>query len=199
MATGPKRDQIKELLGSGLGPEVVSAAVGCDISYVSQLLSDEAFANEVASLRTIALASYSKRDESINTIEDKLIKLLGAAVDDNSFYKPRDLLQAFTVLNSAKRRGSQNLGTGNTVNNIVQLTLPESVVRRFTTNRTNEVIEVEGQTMVTMPAGTLLRKLATEDAANGKQGKYLEVAKLIPGGSNFSDTAELTRISAEDI
>jgi hypothetical protein len=36
-------EKIKELLGSGLSNDVVASAVGCDPSYVSQLMSNETF------------------------------------------------------------------------------------------------------------------------------------------------------------
>lgn len=178
------KEQVRELLGSGLGPETVASAVGCDVSYVSQLLADEVFAGEVSALRTVALQSYSKRDSSINAIEDKLLDKLAVMIEDNAFYKPKDILHAAATVNRMVRRGVVNTSGGAiTVNNIVQLTLPQHVVRKFTTNRTNEVVEVEGQTLVTMPAHQLLRGLA-ENSEGKTSERYKEAAKYLPSGSN---------------
>jgi hypothetical protein len=179
------KTQIKELLGSGLNAETVASAVGCEVSYISQLLSDEQFASDVSSLRTVALTAYSRRDETINGMEDKIISKLAAIIEDDGFYKPKDLLAAFAIVNKAQRRGSPLTHTGNTITNIVQLSLPTQIVKQFTTNRMNEVIEVEGQTMVTMPAHSLLRKLASEASEKGldneQANKYREAAKFLPG------------------
>lgn len=175
------QQQIKELLGSGLTPEIVASAVGCDQSYISQLLSDENFAGEVAALRTVALANTTKRDGAINTAEDKLLDKLHEVIDSGAIYKPTDVLRAFQVVNNAHRRGQPVHAAGGVVNNIIQLVLPTHVIRKFTTSRANEVIEVEGQTMVTMPAHTLLQRLVTEGGTNGKS--YAEAIKFLPSGS----------------
>lgn len=175
------KEQVKELLGSGLGPEVVASAVGCDVSYISQLLSDEAFASEVATLRTVALTANSKRDLSLNAIEDKLITKLSEAVEENAFYKPKDLLHAVAVINRAVRRGAPVSHAGAVVNTVIQLQLPAPVIQRFITSRTNEVIEVDGNTMVTMPAHQLLRNLAARGEGTDGQ-RYKESLKYLPSG-----------------
>ena len=184
------KEQIKELLGSGLAPGVVASAVGCDHSYISQLLGDEVFAGEVATLRTISLTADTKRDSSIDAIEDKLLAKLDEVVTDGAFYKPRDLLSAVAVVNKLQRRGKP-IGSGAgpaTVNNIVNIQLPAHVSKKFVTNRTNEVIEVEGQTLVTMPAHQLLRDLAEksrrEEAATATPPPEGELEIVIQGAPN---------------
>lgn len=188
------KEQIKELLGSGLSPSVVASAVGCDASYISQLLGEESFAGEVGELRSKSLTADAKRDASIDSIEDSLLSRLKEAVDDGGFYKPRDLLSAVAVVNKLQRRGKP-IGPGagiGVVNNIVNISLPAHVTRKFTTNRTNEVVEVEGKTLVTMPAHQLLRELssvaAEREKAEGREGvgesgeKYAKALNYLPTG-----------------
>ena len=167
------KDQIKELLGNGLTPAVVASAVGCEASYISQLLSEESFANEVAAKRTVALAADSKRDATIDGIEDSLLSQLASVVSDGAFFRPRDLLSAVAVVNKLQRRGKpingSAVGSG-VVNNIVNISLPTHVSKKFVTNRANEVIEVEGQTLVTMPAHQLLRELAAKGDGVDRSG-----------------------------
>jgi hypothetical protein len=72
----------------------------------------------------------------------------------------------------------------------VQISLPAHVSKKFVTNRTNEVVEVEGQTLVTMPAHQLLRDLAAKQAAMAEKtgeevedgGKYSKALNYLPGG-----------------
>lgn len=180
------KDQVKELLGTGLGPETVASAVGCDVSYISQLLADEDFAAEVATRRTVSLTANSRRDLSLNAIEDNLIAQLADVVKEGAFYKPRDILQAMAVVNRAVRRGAPVTNAGAVVNTVIQLQLPTTVIQKFVTSRTNEVIEVDGATMVTMPAHQLLRNLAARaavddgDEDNGR--RYQESLKYLPSG-----------------
>lgn len=186
-----KATQIKELLGSGLSAEVVSSAVGCDPSYISQLLSEESFASEVAAKRTLSLTAHSRRDASIDSIEDTLLGKLEEAVVAGVFYKPRDLLMATSVVNRMIRRGTPAATSGVVVNTVVQLSLPASVVKKYTVNRVGEVVAVEGQTMVTMPAHRLLQQLASPSLApsplssslgDDKSDKYQEALKYLPSG-----------------
>ena len=44
-------DKIIELLGRGYSQTVVASAVGCDDSYISQLMAKEEVRNQVATLR----------------------------------------------------------------------------------------------------------------------------------------------------
>lgn len=174
-------DQVKELLGCGLSNEVVASAVGCDPSYISQLLSDENFAAEISALRVTALAANNQRDKSINSIEDALLVKLHELVEGNMIYKPDQVLRAFHVVNNAKRRGVA-AHEGQVVNNtVVNLQIPRSVVNNFVVDARGTVVEVEGQTMVTMPAHQLLRTLAQEKV--DERGKYQKVAAYLPGSA----------------
>lgn len=159
------KEQVKELLGTGLSVSVVASAVGCTDSYITQLLSDEEFAAEVATLKVVNLQAASKRDNSINSLEDKILHRLGRVIDENAIYKPRDLLQAFAVINRAARRGTQSPHEANIpTTTIINLNLPSSVAKRFTINPQGEVLQVDDQTLVTMPTGQLLRGLAEQQA-----------------------------------
>lgn len=171
--------RIKELLGSGLSNDAVSTAVGCDPSYISQLMSDPRFAEDVVALRTQALQANTKRDLKIDTIEDKLIDKLDAAVD--MVYKPGDLVKCFAIVNAAKRRGVPQNESLVLNQKIVNLNIPVQVVQNFITNVNNEVIESEGQTLVTMPAADLIKTLTSKDGDEGKNAKYQKVANYLPG------------------
>lgn len=173
-------DKIKDLLGTGLQPETVASAVGCDVTYIYKLMSDETFANEVASKRVIALSANTTRDRSIDDIEDRLIEQLKDVVEAGTIYKPNDLLRAFSILNNAKRRGAVGTNSGTVVNNIVQLTIPERMVSKYALSKTNEVVEVEGRTMVTMPAHQLLKQLAEKSNGNPE---YKKTLNFLPSNS----------------
>lgn len=162
------KDRILKLLGSGLGGEVVSATVGCDPSYISQLMSDEDFRQQVLAMRLESLTADTQRDRAIDEIEDNLLTKLKAGLD--FLIQPKDILRAYAIVNVAKRRGAKASDTTIVNNNIVNLILPRQVVQRYTMSRTGEVIEVEGKPLVTIPAHKLLaeRKQREEDAKSSK-------------------------------
>lgn len=179
--------QIKDLLGINLAPETVASAVGCSVSYISQLMSQEDFAGEVAEKRATSLQQQTIRDKSIDSIEDKVIARLEEAVDSRAFYKPNDLLRAFHILNGAKRRGT-SVQAGAVMNTtVISLVIPSKVVNKFTVSPRGEVIDVAGQTLVTMPSNELINKLRTGAIKGGSGGeKYSEVAKFLPSAA-FGD------------
>lgn len=155
------RDRILELLGSGLANGIVASTIGCDPAIITNLMAEEEFSSKVVELRSKSLLAATKRDRSIDEIEEDLIEILGEQVKTRQIYKPREVLQAFSVLNRAQRRGNPAEAGVTINNNIVQLVLPTSVTQGFTKNIQGEVIEVEGQSLQTMPAQSLLKHLAS--------------------------------------
>lgn len=172
------KNQIQKLLGTGLSNEVVATAVGCDPTYISQLMADEEFASAVVALRTISLTANTTRDRNIDGIEDSLIEKLKQLIDDNLIYKPSDILRAFALVNNAKRRGVSAHESLTINNTVVQLILPARVQRNFVQNAQGEVVEVEGKSLVTMPAHALLKNLVNRQGA--KSATYAEVSRFLP-------------------
>jgi len=159
-----------QLLGTGLGPTDVATALGCDPSYISQLLMDQEFATKVLALRVQNLQAHTLRDRNIDAIEDKLIEKLEESVQ--WLTKPRDILMAFQILNNAKRRGATTQG-GLTVNNqVVTINLPPAAKEYYfpKMNAQGEVVQVGEQVTVTASLQTLMqdrikKKLAEPTAA----------------------------------
>lgn len=149
------KDKALQLLGTGLGPTEVSTTLGCDPSYISQLLMDEGFRSEVLTLRMQHLQASTRRDKEIDSIEDELL----VKVRENLPYlvKWADIVRAFAIVNSAKRRGAQSAGNINVTQQIVNISLPEAARRVFTTNHEGVVVQVDEQVTTTMPLQTLLR------------------------------------------
>lgn len=190
-------EKIKTLLGSGLSNEVVASAVGCTASYISQLLADPVFASEVTELKVSALSAHTARDLSLDSIEDTLIEKVAEALQSGTIYKPLDLVTVLSRVNMMKRRGIQQQAAPVVHRTVVTLIHPERMTHKFITNKHNEVIEVDEQTLVAMPASTLLQRLAASNKEAGNDGqakRYAEVGKFLPG--TFSDAKV---ISSDDV
>ena len=159
--TSSIEDRALSLLGQGISSEIVASTLGVTPARISQLLADPIFASQVTELRYEALQVHNKRDDSYDKIEDKLLIKLEAAIP--LMFKPETVLSAIKVVNAAKRRGTTSPEAISTTNNIVQLILPKKIINQFTTNVNNQVTKVGNQTLVTMQAGELLKKVEPKE------------------------------------
>lgn len=145
------------LLGMGIAPEKVAATCGVTVSRISQLLSEEEFANKVGQLRFEALEKHNVIDNKYDKLEDKLLdqfeKVMPLMAMD-----PNKLLNAITRINGAKRRGVSAPDQITSQQTVVQLTIPSVIMQRFTTNINNQVIHAGEQTLQTIQSNTLADK-----------------------------------------
>lgn len=161
------KDKIKALLGQGHSAELVSTIIGCDPSYISQLLEDENFRNEVSELRVKTLQAATDRDRKWDELEDKLLDKLKDAVD--YVIKPREILQVLAAANAAKRRGA-TAQEGITINNqVVNLLMPTKLTTVFSVNQNNQVIGVGDKSMLTLPSNKIEELFKLSQAANQAQ------------------------------
>ena len=171
-----QQDRVIQLLGSGLSAEVVATAVGCEPSYISQLLADDEFAKKVSELRIQNLQAATKRDNKWDEIEDKLLDKLKDSVE--YIMKPREILAALATVNSAKRRGATAQESLTINNTVVNLTLPQKAVHNFVVNQTNQVIGVNDQSLLTMPS--------------------MNVKSLLQQAKSLADTQNLANLENKD-
>jgi len=176
-----EKDKIRDLLGAGLDVTVVASAVGCSVSYVSNLMADEDFAREVAEIKVTRLQSAAKRDEKFNSIEDSLLDRLTELIKSPAFTftKPREILSALAVVNKAVRRGpAVDHSAENNSGIVVQITLPERVASKLVMNAQGEVVALDDQTLVTMPSNQLLKSFAAEDKENASKIRRFAASTL---------------------
>lgn len=172
MSRAPTRTEERalQLLGSGVGPEQVAAALGVTTSAISQLLSDPEFTAQVATLRFQSLSRHNDRDNKYDALEDKLVEKLEDLLP--LMMRPMEVLKSIQVINAAKRRGQSAPEQITNQQNIVNITMPSIVVNRFVTNIQNQVIQAGNQELLTIQSGSLLKEAnaAKEIAATAAKG-----------------------------
>lgn len=149
------------LLGMGHAPELVASAVGVSPSRISQLLSEDTFAEEVAKARYKNLAKVSTRIEAYENIEDKLLDKLEKSL--SMIFDPIKLAVILGKISAAKPKatGLQDIPTAKA--DTVSLQIPTLILNQFrvTMNVHNQVIssvdESSGKTtdLVTMQSNQL--------------------------------------------
>lgn len=179
-----------KLLGSGYTPQVVASACGVSVSRISQLLSEEDFAAQIAELRFENLQKHNRQDEKYDAIEEKLTTMLDDLLP--LMLRPNDILKAISVINGAKRRGAAgNAEVGAAQNTVVNLVMPSVIVNKFTTNINNQVIQAGSQTLETVQATSLNERL--------KNFKALEEQRTIENRvKTMLDTKTAERISYDE-
>ena len=152
------------LLGSGIAAEAVASALGVTASYISQLLSEDEFSDQVTTLRYENLQKHNQRDDIYDTLEDKLLVKLEKALP--LMYKSGEILKAIQIVNGAKRRGQSAPDQVTNQQNIVNLILPTVVLEKFAINMNNQVIKVGDQELLTLPSNQLLEKTDKNEQAS---------------------------------
>lgn len=145
--------QALELLGAGANPVQVASALGVSESLISQFLSQDSFAKQVAERRFTNLLKHNKRDSALDALEDALIKKLENIIP--YMHKPQEIIHAFTRINQAKRRGSSAPEHTHTQNTVINLTLPVQILRQVQVNAANQVIRAGNQELITVQSGRL--------------------------------------------
>ena len=159
------KEQALALIASGIDTAAVASACGVSESYISQLrqATDKQQDEEPAGL-SVADQEFDSRLERAESLAlERIEKSIG-------FANMGQALNAFRVLNSARKRKEAvglgaAAGTGN-VSVTVNLTMPSNGLARYVTNSANEIVEVEGKTMISATAKSLDAILASRAAGN---------------------------------
>lgn len=167
--------RVLKLLGTGMSSEAVATAVGCDPSYISQLMSEDTFKQQVIELRTVALTAASERDRKADSLEEKALNKLDEMI--SWITKPGDMLKFFQVLNAAKRRGV-GASEGLVINQqIVNLQLPVMPLQKLTIDARGEVVQVGSQELITMQPTALLAKFTEQRGETSEATKALKALR----------------------
>ena len=157
-------DRALELLGQGIGPEMVASAIGVSVSRISQLLSDTEFAAQVAERRFHNLVKHNDRDSKYDLMEDALLERMKDCMVFMT--RPMEIARVLQIINQAKRRGASSSESITAQASVVNLVMPINVYQKFTVNTHNQVIQAGQQQLITVQSGQMSGLL---DAARKSQ------------------------------
>lgn len=159
------KEQVAGFLAAGVGVTEIAAAVGCDPSFVTQLKHDPEVQQLIEQHRQQLTVQDVKFDETLERSEFKALERIDQMLP---FANLQQSLSAFRILNAARKRkdGPQDNGKAGVH---VTLILPAQHIPKYVTNQTNEIIEVEGRTMISATPKSLDTLLAEKA---GKQLKH---------------------------
>ena len=161
------KDRIVEMLAAGVKPTNIAAAVGVTDSYVSQVA--EECKDHILAARAKRTEQHIEHDLTLDTVEDRALAKLGRVLD--TVTDPMKLAGVFKVLNGAKRR-HESLANHQTSAPVVEISLPAMAKVAIKMSSQNQVIEVEGRSMLTMQAMNVEKLL---DKRKEEKQKALEL------------------------
>jgi hypothetical protein len=154
------REQIIELLGCGLSNMEVATAVGCDPSWISQLLALPEVFEQVQILRAARTRQFVEHDAKIDRAEAAVLdRVMHLA---NFVTKPGEAAKVFSILNSAKRRAVSAPQDASNPSTVVNINLPQTMAVAIQVSQDKQVIEVNGRSMTTMPAKNVAAALESK-------------------------------------
>lgn len=193
------------LLGDGIEQVRVASALGLSESRISQMMSQEHFAEEVRNIRFSKSQKMSKMDEAYDDLESKLQERMAKMLP--MLLKPQDVLRALEVTNRARRRNGDLAPAAIDSAQIVKLTMPNWVINNFTSPQVvvggkvdpgliesterNQIIRVGDQELITVQPGHLSRVV--------EGVKNVQIAHASSVGSKSPIRADRQEISASDL
>lgn len=185
--------RIMKLLGSGCTQEEASRAVGCDPSYIAQLMGEIDFRSQVNEIVKKTFEEQSKIDDTYLEIEKKMSERLLSITD--SVWSPDSVLRVLKFANEAKRKvapasradnpGANGSG-GTTVVVPVTLVVPMQVAKEFILNPNNEIVGLNGQELTTLPSANINKLVADK-----KEQVKLELKKSNGAGTKQDPWSDL--------
>jgi len=153
------KEHIISLLAQGIPAAQVAAAAGVTESYVSQVRNDPELAALISAAATGKIEAGAQFD---TTLERAELMALEKIEKNLPFANMGQAMAAFRILNSARKRSDAFAAPQDTSTNItVNLTLPAAAAAKYVVNQSNEIVEVEGQTMITATAKSIDSILAS--------------------------------------
>lgn len=165
----PLRARILSLLAAGVSQGSTALACGVTDGYVSQLLTEPEFLQALTDSRVEKVETAIAHDSKIEDIEAKALKALGEKVP--FVRNAMEAAKIFQILNNAKKRSgpAASESTGGAGAQQVNIVLPRAAQVAIQLNSNNQVVEVAGRSMATLPSRALpslaAERIAAKDTA----------------------------------
>lgn len=150
----PLKEKLLGLLAAGVSQTGAALATACSVGYVSQLLEDPDFAAALGERKSVRVEAAIKHDDTIEAIEVKALKVIDSKLP--FVRNPLEAARIFQILNSAKKRAVVGTDTPQALGaQIVSIILPKAAAVQINMNSLNQVTEVQGRSMATLPSRSL--------------------------------------------
>jgi len=198
--------RIATLLANNVAPAQIARAVNCTESYISDLVSkDEQFGAAVQELRAQNIEQEMTVDAGYDSLEATTLQKMNELVATSDMRELGIALKAVNDRHLRVGRGGAN-GSGSGMGNTVAVQLPVYMAQTINiqTNERNEIVEVQGKSMISLSPAQLTKEIGdrgrgagvdqVEDTAVLEHLKAMEVHDEPKQGTNTAREAISARI-----
>lgn len=181
-----------QYLSQNMQPSIVAGILGVTESAISQLLADSDFAEEVSKASQGAAAEDLAYDSRLDEAEETFLKNIENRAQ---FANMQQSLQAFKLLNSAKRRKDTRVHNSASNSGVtVNITLPTTIVPQYILNAQAEIVEVSGKTMISATPANVNALLASKQEKLPAPVKAERALAAVPNMTNRPQRAKVPLI-----
>ena len=174
-ATDARVRVISECLNKGFSNNQIASHLGVTPSAVTQLVQEYG-------IERLPEAKAVGIDEKLDSVEELLVNKLHSRLQNpNSQLNEMQIGNLLRTVNSCKRRSEGAQAASLTqVNNVVNIHLPAYVVKNIIVNAQNELLEIDGKPLISLPANEVEKMFSgsPEDAHIIEEGKPHETYPL---------------------
>ena len=150
----PTKDRLLGILAAGVPQTAAALAVGVSDSYVSQLLDDPAFSEALAAKRSKKVEASIRYEDTVESVRSKALTILESKL--SYVRSPMEAARIFAILDGAKKTTTSAPGEVTPLGmQQVAIVLPKAAQVMITMNSANQVIDVQGRSMATLPSRAL--------------------------------------------
>lgn len=134
-----------EMLAGGIPQSAVANRLGVTESAISQMMEDPGFQQALEGKRLAISEKDASFDELLEETETTALERIAERI---KFGNLQQSLQAFKVLNSARKRKDSAQPQAGQQGTSVYINMPTILVPQFVMNQKSEIVEVDGKTMI---------------------------------------------------
>lgn len=151
----PTYGKLLSLLAAGVVPSSAALAVGLVESEVLSLLNLPEFATALGTKKVARLETAISHDETLEAVESRALSILSQKLP--FIRNASEAARIFQILNSSKKRTApqEQVDLQAAGMQQVSIVLPKAARVHLTLNSSNQVIDVEGRSMATLPSRAL--------------------------------------------
>ncbi len=145
---------ITECLNKGFSNSQIASALGVTPSAVTQIIEEHNIVKQPGAI-------YTSIDDKLNNVEELLVSKLESKLKSiNSQLNEVQIGNLLKTVNSCKRRSNPLEVPNGNINQIVQIRLPTYVVKNIIVNSQNELVEIDGKPLISLPANEVEKVFA---------------------------------------
>ena len=181
------RDRALNYLAAGLTETATASALGVSLPLISSFTADPQFLAIVKAKRLEAAKHSEELQTNYATAQLKLSQKLLTLVNEDYPWTAAELVKVSETLDKLqdKYRPQKQSDAATQQLNIVQLVMPASMVARYTTNASNEIIAVNDTLLQTINSQQLIKDITeeTQNAATAQLSDTAEYDALLESAS----------------